>query len=349
MLEYSQVVLDQLVIHHIGSHSDAEDNLFSRSTVKFDDDNPVVDILNNYFFKSFKNEACFSFFHEDDLNNNVMYALATKVFNDASLFYDASVNIANHLYDISNHPMIKGGELYIAYFRNCVIDGEVTDALGVFKSENKETYLKIYLKEQNFELGAENGINVKKLDKGCLIFKTEYELGYKVMSVDNINKGSEAQFWMNDFLRVKPREDNYYFTNNYLKLCRDFVGDVFNSDNDVPRADQIDMLNRSIDFFNKKNSFDEREFERDVIRQPEIVDAFNEYKNFFETEKELPLRSEFDISKSAVKDEKRNFKSILKLDKNFHVYVHGKRNYLEKGFDSQKGLNYYKLYFEVEH
>jgi len=86
-----------------------------------------------------------------------------------------------------------------------------------------------------------------------------------------------------------------------------------------------------------------------VIRQPEVIDAFQDYKGFFESEKNMPLQDSFDISKDAVKGEKKNFKSILKLDKNFHVYVHGKRQYLEKGFDSQRGLNFYKLYYEVEH
>ena len=349
MIEYSQVSINQLVIHQIGNRSEGGDILFSRSPVKLIDDDPVLDVLNSYFFKSFKNEAVYSFYHDTDIEKNEMYNLATKIFEGPEEFYDVSVHTANLLYNKSNHPMIKGGEFYMAYFENCVIEGEVVNALGIFKSENKETFLKIFLRDQNFEIGTEEGINIKRLDKGCIIFNTEKELGYKVMSVDNINKGNEAQFWKTDFLGLKPREDNYYFTNNYLKLCRDFVGDVFNSEHDVPRADQIDLLNRSIDFFDKKNNFTEQAFEKEVMRQPEVVDAFNEYKSFFESENELPLRSEFDISKSAVKGEKRYFKSILKLDKNFHVYIHGRRNYIEKGFDNQKGLNFYKLYFEVEH
>ena len=154
---------------------------------------------------------------------------------------------------------------------------------------------------------------------------------------------------MEDFLSLKPREDKYFFTNNYLQLCKGFVGEVFNDENNVPRPDQIDLMNRSIDFFAKNPSFDERSFEREVIRQPEVIDAFQDYKSFFESEKQMPLMDSFEISKDAVKEEKKYFKSILKLDKNFHVYVHGKRQYLEKGFDPERGLNFYKLYYEVEH
>lgn len=39
-------------------------------------------------------------------------------------------------------------------------------------------------------------------------------------------------------------------------------------------------------------------------------------------------------------------KSIIKLDNNFHIYVHGKREMIEKG-ENEKG-KYYRLYFEKE-
>lgn len=48
----------------------------------------------------------------------------------------------------------------------------------------------------------------------------------------------------------------------------------------------------------------------------------------------------------AVKKAQKHFKSIIKLDKNFHIYVHGDRNKLEQGTD-EKG-NFYKVYFEKE-
>ncbi|MEZ4893945.1 MAG: hypothetical protein R2778_13135 [Saprospiraceae bacterium] len=42
------------------------------------------------------------------------------------------------------------------------------------------------------------------------------------------------------------------------------------------------------------------------------------------------------------------FKSVLKLDKNFHIYVHGRRDLIERGFDEQKGKKFYKVYYENE-
>lgn len=349
MIEYSQSAIDSLVVHQIGNKAEGEDVRFSKSAMNATDYDSVMDVLRHYFFKPFKTEAYYNFSHPEGLAANFVYQRAVEIFDNPGLFYDKSIELAAYLHHNSNHPKIKGGEFYVALFSNCVIDGEVCSALGIFKSESKEMFLKVYMRDESFELGAQEGINIRKLDKGCLIFDTEREQGLKVCAVDNLNKGQEARFWMEDFLSLKPREDKYFFTNNYLQLCKGFVGEVFNDENNVPRPDQIDLMNRSIDFFAKNPSFDERSFEREVIRQPEVIDAFQDYKSFFESEKQMPLMDSFEISKDAVKEEKKYFKSILKLDKNFHVYVHGKRQYLEKGFDPERGLNFYKLYYEVEH
>jgi len=39
------------------------------------------------------------------------------------------------------------------------------------------------------------------------------------------------------------------------------------------------------------------------------------------------------------------FKRVLKLDKNF-TYIHDNRELVEKGFNKQKNMNYYKVGFE---
>jgi len=41
------------------------------------------------------------------------------------------------------------------------------------------------------------------------------------------------------------------------------------------------------------------------------------------------------------------FKSVLKLDKNFSVYIHGNRNMVEKGEEAD-GRKFYKLYYDNE-
>ena len=348
MIDFSQAIIDKMVVHQVGCRAEAQPMRFSKDLMHLQNDEMVADVLLGYFFRPFKEDAYYNFWHTEDIEKNEVYTISSSLFDNASGFYDASIRMAELLYENSNHPKIKGGEFYMAMFSNVVVDGELVNAIGIFKSENKETFLKVYLKDQNFELGTQEGINIKKLDKGCLIFNTEKEQGYKICSIDSINKGNEARFWVDDFLGLQPREDNYYFTRNYMEMCRGFVNDVYNKENEVPRADQIDMLNKSMDFFSSKDNFNEANFEHEVIGQPEIIDAFKDYKQNYQQESSIPLMEEFDISKSAVKGQKSTFKSILKLDKNFHVYIHGRRDYVERGYDQKKGLNYYTLYYEIE-
>ena len=91
-------------------------------------------------------------------------------------------NIAKHLYECSEHPKIKSGEFYVAYFTDLVLDDESFDAIGLFKSESKDRFLKVKQKNKIFNVSSEEGINTNKLDKGCLIFNTDETTGFKMQS-----------------------------------------------------------------------------------------------------------------------------------------------------------------------
>ncbi|HEY0059407.1 MAG TPA: nucleoid-associated protein, partial [Flavisolibacter sp.] len=62
---------------------------------------------------------------------------------------------------------------------------------------------------------------------------------------------------------------------------------------------------------------------------------------------DFDITSSFDISAPAVKKQSRIFKSVLKLDRNFHIYIHGNTDLIEKGTDDD-GRKYYKLYYQEE-
>ena len=63
---------------------------------------------------------------------------------------------------------------------------------------------------------------------------------------------------------------------------------------------------------------------------------------------EIELPDRFDISTQAVKKQNRVFKSVLKLDKNFHVYIHGDKSLIERGYDEKTGKKFYKIYYDEE-
>ncbi|REC59478.1 hypothetical protein DRF65_25695 [Chryseobacterium pennae] len=98
------------------------------------------------------------------------------------------------------HPKIKAGELCMFYMTDVILDGEELDCVGIFKSENKETVLKVESGLDNYELKDIEGMNIHKLDKGCLVFDSEKQNGYIIAVVDNTNRNSEAQYWKDNFL-----------------------------------------------------------------------------------------------------------------------------------------------------
>ena len=337
--------IDKIAVHLVGNKRTNDILLLSKHLLAIDE--TLQKLLVGYFNPSFKTEEYFSLYHENDLKYNEVYGFVSTIFEDSSCLMNESINLAKHLYETSYHPNIKEGEFYVVLFRDCTFNSEIVNAVGIFKSENKDTFLKV--KPQgggDFNIETDQGININKLDKGCLIFNIDKGNGYVVAVVDNTNKGEDAKYWIDDFLHVRPRKDEYYNTHNVLSLCKNFVTKELPQQFNVQKADQADLLNRSVQFFKEKDSFDMEEFTNEVFAQSEVIDSFNKYKENYEQDRDLEIADSFTISESAVKKQARAFKSVIKLDKNFHIYVHGNRNLIEQGED-EKG-KFYKVYYREE-
>ena len=336
--------IKNIAVHSVGNKLNEENIRLTKTPLQID--NNIAEILLHYFLSPFKSQEYYHLYHETDLSLNEVYSYVSAIFTNPETLLEQSQNLAKHLYEQSVHPKIKGGEFYTVYFKDCIINGETIDAVGLFKSENKDTFLKVYPAGDGFEIESEKGININKLDKGCLIFNTEKENGYVVAVVDNTNKGVEAQYWMDDFLHIRQRKDEYYNTQNILSLAKHFIKDELPQQFEISKADQVDLLNKSVKFFKEKDSFNFSEFANEVIEQPEVMEKFNQYKSEYAKEHDVEFADNFTISESAVKKQSRIFKSVIKLDKNFHIYIHGDRNLIEQGEDG-KG-KFYKVYYREE-
>jgi len=349
MISYFQGSLSHPTIHKVGNKLLDEHLSLSEHSLKIHDE--VLDnLLMNYFLKPFeKVNEIYRFDHPTgDLNLNEVYHFADLIFNDQDTFHENSRQIAKHLYGISNHPKIKSGELYLCYFTGLQIERELSDAIGIFKSESKEPYLKVIQKSNEFEINYEQeAINIKKLDKGCLIFNTEKEAGYKVAVIDQTNS-TDAAYWIDDFLKLKTRNNNYTQTNTVLKVYKDFVTNKIDEEFEISKTDKIDLLNRSIKYFKEKEHFDLDEFSNEVLAHEPGIESFKRFKKNYEDEFETEIGDSFLISDTAVKKQARVFKSVLKLDKNFHIYIHGNKELIEKGYDEEMKMSYYKVYFREE-
>jgi 37-kD nucleoid-associated bacterial protein len=349
MITFTEAALINLSIHKTGNKLLNETLTLSEQPLQINDE-VLSQLLMQYFVQPFEkvNEIYRLHHPAGDINLNEVYVFATQIFTDAQSFHNSSRQLAQQLYDIASHPKIKSGELYVAHFTNLQIEGEMHEAIGIFKSENKEPYLTVQQQPDGFTLQYEQeAINIKKLDKGCLVFNTEKEDGYKVAIIDQTNR-SEAQYWIDEFLKLKVRNDNYSQTHNVLSMYKTFVTEKMDEEFDLNKTDKIDLLNRSIKYFKENEHFNSDDFGNEVIGNEQGIALFNAYKIQQQEHFDAPLQDQFAIHNSAVKKQARVYKSVLKLDKNFHIYIHGNNELIEKGFDEEKNMNYYKVYFREE-
>lgn len=345
MLYTEDTRIESLAVHVAGNKSKDEPLLISPTLSSQVADEELMRTLTAYFLDAFKSEEYYNLHHETDLTCNEVWNFAGRIFDDPSALYQHSVSLARHLYESGTHPQIKGGEFYVVYFSDCRFGGESVDALGLFKSETRDTFLDVEQHDEGIRLSRREGIDIKRLDKGAVIFNVEREAGFAACIVDNTNR-SEARYWIDDFLRVRPRQDNYHNTHNTLAMCKKYVTKHLAKEFDVSKADQAEMLNETMNYFREQESFSIDDFSEKVIRQPEVVESFTRFRQEYEQERDIRIEDEFGISDSAVKKQARSYKSVIKLDRNFHIYVHGNRSLLEQGQD-EKG-KFYKVYYEEE-
>ncbi|MCF8461864.1 MAG: nucleoid-associated protein [Flavobacteriales bacterium] len=338
--------IDHISVHRVGNKGNEEGMVLSGIPLVLDWE--LTEALQEYFRAPLKTNEYYKLYHDSGLELNEAFAFVSSIFEDPENLHEQSIKLAKHLFECSTHPNIKGGEFYTVFFHHCLLDGKLVDAVGLFKSENKDTFLKVNPAGDGFVVKTDQGVSINKLDKGAIIFNAEKDKGYIVAIVDKTNKATEAQYWVDDFLHVKPREDDFYQTRETLTMTKNFITKELPQHFDVSKPDQADFLNRSIAFFKEQDTFDMSEFEAEVIIQPDVINHFKQFKQEYQQEREMYIADAFDISSPAVKKQQGVFKSILKLDKNFSVYIHGDKTLIQKGKDDD-GRKYYKLYYQEEH
>jgi hypothetical protein len=346
MLPFINALPVRCIIHRVGNKLNEEGYVLSpKSLPPFTE--AMQTVMAQYFTAPFKEPEMYCFWHESDLALNACCSFARDIFADNGLFAEKSQQMAKHLYECSAHPKIKGGDLYVSLLEGEDAEGNPLQALAIFKTESKDVFLQVEKEGEGFAVQRSEGQPVNKADKGCLIFNTHAAEGFQVCVVDNLNRGSEAQYWKDEFLKLQHFADDFHHTQTFLGIARQYVTDQFTKEFDVSKTDQIDLLNHSIGYFKKHPSFEKAEFEQEVLHHPEMIDSFRAFDDRYRRENEIELDDSFDISRQAVRKQARVFKSVLKLDRNFHIYIHGNRDMIERGVDEQ-GRKYYKIYYEEE-
>lgn len=349
MINLFNAHIESLSIHRVGNKSRNEAIFLSENTCKLNDE--IAPLLKEYFFKPFreKEENYFQFAHDVDLEYNSMYNFACEVFNNPGQAHEISKRITKHLFEQSNHPHIKNGEVYVTYLTNVSIDNQNVDALAVFKSEIKSEFLQFEEKDANLQMILQQGINLNKLDKGCLIFNYKKEEGFKILTIDS--NRYDARYWLEHFLSVDAFQDENFMTKKYLKFVQDFAKDVVLPAED--KKEEVLFMNRSVNYFAKNDEFEESNFLNEVIENPDLQAEFKNYKVDKGQKYAIEDVSAFPIANSAVSDARKKMKNVINLDTNVQIKLdfvntESAEKFIEKGWDEEKQMYYYLVYFNKE-
>ncbi|EPK5117309.1 nucleoid-associated protein, partial [Acinetobacter baumannii] len=252
--DFVQSYLKDIVIHRVGNKFISEECVFAKHSSTLDEQFKLL--LTHFFLKSFNSNDLYQFTNKVNLDLNVVYSCVKSIFENPVSIYEQSLNIAKYLYSKSIHPNIKGGEFFICYFKDCNFEEKLIDAVGIFKTEIKDTFLEVEQLSEEVILHEKHGININKLDKGCVVFNINKEDSYSLLVVDNVNKANSARYWKDDFLSAKIRHDDFYKTKYLLDLTKKFVKiEDFLTNLENNKNKDVEILCKSSNYFKENEEF----------------------------------------------------------------------------------------------
>lgn len=348
MIKRNRASIPKLIIHKIGNKFNDTRNVFSESPVLFDEDS--YQLMLPYLLKPFANVTeRFKFAHHADISLNEINSYSKRLFEDEESFVEVSENIVKHLYEQSNSAQIKTGDVIVALFEDVEYKEILTKAIGIFKIESKTDFFQTYMEGNSLDIAIQKGISTKKIDKGCLIVNYQDDEGMAVLSVDNNNY--DAQYWTRNFLNVKYAEDSNHHTLTYIDLCREFSSEVLKPE--YSTQEHSHFLAKTIDFLKENDTVNIHDFKDEVFELEDQKDLFDTYKKNFESERDVVVRNQFHVSELVVKKQKQKIRTEIKLDTNIQIKLDveapdASADYLELGYDEEKKMKYYKVYFNEE-
>ncbi|WP_062196911.1 nucleoid-associated protein [Massilibacterium senegalense] len=341
MIDLDELFLDKIVIHQIGNKVRGEGYQLSQEEDRVTDPN-LRAILERYFLQVFKDKELYHFYHDSDIELNEVYHFTSKIFKDKENFYEQSINIAKRLYNKSDHPNIKSGDFYMVYFSNSSLTSRV---IGLFKLENKDTFLKIKKENGSFAFTYDKGISLTKMEKGCLIVDDQKE-GNKVYIIDslaNTGKGV-AKYWESNFLNVRLSQDNEFQTRKLMKINEDFVKNIFTNELNKTPEEILEFQMKSYEYVKDNESFNKENFVNTVISNNEDKKRYEKFKEEFEVNNGLNPIDNFELSSRFIERHTRKITSKFRLDTGVDINIR-KADFVEDGYDEVKNMKYLKVYY----
>ena len=340
--------ISKCILHKVGNKFNDTKNSFSERPIDFDE--ASYDLILPYLLRPFGSVAeSYRFNHHANIDLNEINSYATQLLNDDTGFVNVSQHIVMHLFEQSNSAQIKTGDVIICMFHDIQYEDYLTDAIGIFKIENKSHFFQTHLEKNSYDLYIQKGIQTKKVDKGCLILNAADGEGKIVLSIDNNNY--DAQYWIKKFLNIKYPDDANQHTKNYIQMCREFSKEVMQPQ--FGMQEQSSFLAKTVDFFKENEVVNIETFKEDIFEKEDHIQLFEDYKKTYESDNNILIRNQFDVSEIVLKKQKQKIKTEIKLDSNIQIKLDvdapdASAEYLERGYDKEKKMHFYKVYFNAE-
>lgn len=348
MIKRTRAEMPKCIIHKVANKFNSGRNAFSDETIRFDEES--YDTMKNFLLKPFTAlTQSYRFTHAADTRLNKLNDLVSNMFADEDAFIDDSRTVVEHLYEQSNSAQIKTGDVLVVFFEGIEYQDVLTEAIGIFKIENKANFFQTYQEDENFDVALVKGISTNKIDKGCLVLNAQDTEGPIVFSVDNNNY--DAQYWIKNFLEVKLADDYNSHTKNYLELCKEFAEEIIAPQSGINK--KADFLATTVDYLKEHESVSIEDFKTEVFEHSEFEPQFDDFKKHYEDLNDVLIRNTFDVSGKVLKKEKAKLKTEIKLDTNINIKLdvdapEAASEYLERGYDDEKKMKFYKVYFNDE-
>ena len=348
MIDVKNAYIAHISLQKVGHKVREEANIFADKTLEYDEskEEQLIPFLLNPFKKSL--EINHFTHYTEKLEFNVLYNQCAQMFEEKVDFIDFSQEVLSHLYEKSLHPQIKTGEVFVTLFENMMFDGISCRGIGIYKLENKKKFLR-FDESKGLDYNIWKGYKLEGIDKACMILDVHKEEGFRVFSIDD--KNVESEYWKKSFLEIDLIKDNNYHTKKYMELITDFSNDFLLDKTD--KKQQAEFISNSINVLNS-NEFVTNEIIEDQVLKPfELIDQFKDYKKDYSENNRVEFVESFEVSVPTLMKESKKIKSEIKLDTKINIKLDltnpdAAEEYLERGFDEEKKMFYYKVFFNTE-
>lgn len=325
------------VVQRVGNKNNGDGVSFSDEVCQMESvEEPFLNLINS----SFKFNDWKQFYFIDNLELNPTYRFVTKIFSDDTCIVQQANNLARHLYEQSIHPNIKIGEFYVVLLDNCEVDGDHTNAIGLFKSEVRETVLTIRRENNRLVLSPEMGMSLKKLEKGCVVFNVDKENGYKVAVVDNTGNDTDAHYWVDNFLHVRNCNDDFHQTERLLDMCTGFVKQL----KELSDVESAIIAKRTANILSADDVLQIDNLPDLICQNEEQKADFVTYRQKYEKEYGC-FDQEVSIVKKATVSKPVKRMNTMRLGSDFEVRVFNPEAEIASGIDKNSGNKYLTLFY----